>query len=148
MSLSKLYLFPFIIGVKNAILDDWAISWMWGDWANVDVASFLPVDVSLPALPNTNDILKKIPSVDKYFFDVRPAYDSFLLKVEEARSGIYQAVSQFQAGVEMELLDVNKIPGLLPEDYNPPKYVGIQTNTNDLETEEELHKNMTKVCHV
>ena len=132
-------------GVKRAILDDWAISWMWGDWSKVDVKSFLAIDIPLPPFPSTDGIVIKIPNLDRFWYDIEPAFIQLLNKMDGVRNDIYERINDYKLDIKLDLLNVSKVPRLLPEDYNPPQYAGSQSNVIDLETEQELHSNITKV---
>ena len=133
--------------MKKTFVDNPFLSWMWSnEWKAWDVKTFFPVDIAIPRLLNTDELLEKIPSVDQLYLDVEPAYEIFIQSIKETEENIQRAARNFRNGVEFRIVDFVKLPDFLPEDYSPPQYIGLSHNVSDLDTETQLHNNATKVC--
>ena len=120
---------------------------MWGDKFTIDVTTFLPEEVPYPKIADFKALMEKIPSLDSFYPNVEPAFEKFMLKLDETVYGIEKSIDLFRHRIEYGLLSVDNIPRLLPEDYNPPQYVGTNIRVIDLKTEKELHSNMSKVSY-
>lgn len=133
--------------VQRSILADPVLSWMWGDKFTIDVTTFLPEEVPYPKIADFKALMEKIPSLDSFYPNAEPAFEKFMLKLDETVYGIEKSIDLFRHRIEYGLLSVDNIPRLLPEDYNPPQYVGTNIRVIDLKTEKELHSNMSKVSY-
>ena len=106
--------------------------------------SFFPEDVPLPPMPNIKILLDvNVPSVDAIYDKLEPAY----MKMKDSTMQKFESVNNAVDGVKN--LAVTHLQaynlGLLPDDYNPPKYIGPSKNITNIDEETELHHNVTKV---
>ena len=106
----------------------------WGDWFYVDVTDFLPKDVDFPSLIPTY----QFASLQDIRSSINPAFDIFWDNFTEIMMEAQRSSRQFSR--QMKLRISQNIPDLkLPEDYNPPKYIGATPNITTPEADEEQH---------
>jgi hypothetical protein len=124
-----------------AVKDAWAVSWIWGD---VNVGTFLPIDIPIPPMPEWTGMYDAIPELNDFFdLAASPSYAKLLNSVDAVRDGVHQAIDGFRDEIQFNL--VYGFPDMLPEDYEPPQYIGGRSDVRNLASEEELHDNVTKV---
>ncbi len=140
------YLSCFIIEIRQSILGDPLISWIWGSEYELDVTTFLPTEIPYPEFPiSLNELAARIPTIDSFYPAIEPALAKFLLKVDEIEHGIRKSIQFFKEDIKWKVIDISNLPSMLPEDYNPPKYVGSNNDIRDLNAEKELHTNISNV---
>jgi hypothetical protein len=106
--------------------------------------SFFPEDVPLPTLPNIDLLVSvNVPSVDIIYDKLEPAY----ITLKESMFENFESVNNAVDGVKKLAITHLKAYnlGILPDDYNPPKYIGPSKNITNIDDETELHHNITKV---
>lgn len=116
--------------------------------ANFDFNLYYAGDISLPSIPNPIDLerlIKNIPKIEVAFPTIEPAIDNMLYKFDEIKQDTRYTLALVKHKIVDHMVDFNKIPGFMPHDYNPPKYIGPSKNITNIDEETELHHNVTKV---
>jgi len=136
----------FYNGVNNSVTR-WIVNTFFsGDWFHISLIDITPVDVSFPDVDS--DILPKIgsfrsiemqwniavPKIDVFYADLDNVKMMAAKRVENVLDNLKNAASR-AAGL---------VPNL-PDDYNPPKYVGLNDTVESLDDEVLLHRNKSKV---
>lgn len=123
------------------------LRWIWGsEFQAFNVSDFLAVDIPIPPLPDVDDILERIPGLDDVFLaNVEPAIIHFFNSLHGINGNFHDAVIAFKRDVNRHMVNFTQLPQLLPDDYDPPKYAGSLHNVTDVDSETELHTNITKV---
>lgn len=135
--------------IRNSILNNELISWIWGSKYELDVTTFLPTNVPYPEIPiSFGELRSRIPTIESIYESIEPAYEKFMLKIDETVYGLEKSVDFFRRDMKWKVLNLRNIPSLLPEDYNPPQYIGSNINVRDLESEKELHANLSNVSDI
>ena len=107
--------------------------------------SFLPTDLPIPALPNKQQILSRLPKIDLLYIDIEPAFEEFINSVNSTTYAISRAANGYKDTIGTMLTNFDGLPNLLPNDYDPPKYVSPSQNVTDLDSERQLHSNISEV---
>lgn len=142
----KNYIALTSLGVRNFFYNDWATEWIWdSNFASFDAHRFFSPEIPYPDIADFKALSENIPSIDSFYPKVKPAFEKFLTKVDDTVYGFSRSAELFREQVQNTVLDVRNIPSLLPEDYNPPEYIGSNSHVVDLEYEKELHSNISQV---
>ena len=128
----------FLEGVHDAVKEFSVSTADWGDWYDMTLLDIYPGDVVWPSqygdFPN-------LPGVDAVWEKVSPIADGFYGQMRSASRATHALGEQVQEDVEAQL---KKLPSPYPEDYNPPKYVGADSDVTSVTEEKKRHKNTTK----
>lgn len=117
-----------------------------GDWFHINLIDITPVDVSFPDVDS--DILPQIgsfPNVEMQWNLAVPKIDAFYVDLDNVK---LMAAKRVENALNILKNAASRAAGLvpnLPDDYNPPKYVGLNDTVETLEDEVLLHKNKSKV---
>jgi len=107
-----------------------------------DKDDFLPQFFVLPPKPDIDDILARIPNLNGLWSRVYSVYDEF----EDNRRDIF--MNLYYGANDIKMIAQAQLVGFrpqIPDDYDPPKYAGSLHNITDVDSETELHTNITKV---
>ena len=121
-----------------------------GDWFDIKDRDFFPIEVSFPDVDITITDIGQFVSIDAMWQQISPIFDAFLAKLSPLASSVHvrfdDLIEVIMMNYSVALFDL--ISELVPDDYNPPTYIG--TIKPDINPKEELllYKNTSKVgCH-
>mmetsp|Transcript_2637 Transcript_2637/g.5022 ORF Transcript_2637/g.5022 Transcript_2637/m.5022 type:complete len:979 (-) Transcript_2637:24-2960(-) len=105
----------------------------WGGWYDIPLDSMYPIDVGFP-----NAItFEEIPNIDHVWDKVAPALDSLYVNMTDAKLAAYKMGMKWKKDIQDQL---DQLPDPLPEDYNPPQYVGADESVTNATAEKKRHK--------
>ena len=118
-----------------------------GDWFDISASDFLPTDVTFPSVDLTFPNIGVFDSLDAAWRSIQPRIDRFNSIIKTIPFGIKDQYSSLLYDLMMNhtITFSNLIPGIIPDDYNPPKYAG--TIVVDIDPKEEL-KSYTEMSDV
>ena len=118
-----------------------------GDWFDISDRDFLPVDVNFPDVDIAIADVGAFDSINAMWAKVAPKFDAFITSISRIPPTIKDRFEELIDDVMMKhsVALFNLIPNLLPDDYNPPKYIG--TVALELNPKEEVssYKNKSEV---
>jgi len=105
----------------------------WGGWFDMELNTFFPDDVEWPVAIT----FEEIPDVSEVWDKVAPALDAFYVNLTKAQRDAYLLGKKWKKDVSDQL---DKLPDIMPEDYNPPQYVGADDTVMNVTAEKKRHK--------
>jgi hypothetical protein len=119
----------FYNGVNNSVTR-WIIDTFFaGDWFRVSLFDMTPVDVTFPDVDQVIGSIGSFQSIDVMWSKVVPDVNSFHVNLGSTSESIKARFTAFIRGMqEAYSASVRLVPSMVPDDYDPPMYVG----TSDL----------------
>ena len=144
-------MFPTIVhptrlkGVNNGATR-WIIDTFFsGDWFHISLADITPIDVSFP---DVDEIVSRIgfpQSINVKWDEVVPDIDLFYTNLESVSADTIERIEKILSKMKTTTtLTARMGPLMLPEDYDPPHYVSMSDNVNNLEEEVSLYKDKSE----
>ena len=108
---------------------------------------FFPIDVDFPDVDIAVSNVGTFGSIYTMWHKVKPRIDAFYSSLAPIPSRIKDRVSDMLEGIMMEhsVSLFSLVSGILPDDYNPPKYIGEFELDVDPKEEVSMYKNMSEV---
>jgi len=110
-----------------------------GAWYKLKLSDFMPQNIlfytSVPALGD-------IPGTDEIWDLVKSAPSHFKGRLEAAAASASERARNFKDTVKG---DLGNVPSLLPDDYDPPKYLGSSTDISNITDEQLAYQEKSKV---
>jgi hypothetical protein len=130
----------FYDGVKNAVTKYSIDTSDWGAWYNIDIIDIYPWPV---IYPDTFSGFPHVMTTDEIWAEVSANLDNFYVNLTAASLATAQLGEEWKQEVQDQ---IDKIPSPLPEDYNPPQYVGApdQPHVTNVTAERKAHEEKSK----
>ncbi|KAL9190088.1 hypothetical protein ACHAXT_007299 [Thalassiosira profunda] len=118
-----------------------------GDWFDITAQDFLPVDVSFPDVNIAIADIGPFASIDAMWAKVAPRFDALFAKISPLgptiRARFDDLIEGMMANLSVSIFDL--IPSIVPDDYNPPKFVGTFQLEIDPQEELALYRNRSEL---
>ncbi|KAL7541319.1 hypothetical protein ACHAXR_010802 [Thalassiosira sp. AJA248-18] len=118
-----------------------------GSWFDISDRDFFPIDVNFPDVDIAIKDVGAFDSIDAMWQKVAPKFDAFFTKVSSIPPTITARFEDLIDGImmnhSMSVLDL--IPQIVPDDYNPPTFIGtVELEINPKEVV-SLYQNMSEL---
>lgn len=113
-------------------------SWL-GDWYKIPPSSFYAVEVPFP---KTRPNFISLPSLDEVWNDVSFNVDIFDSNMSIISELVSKNIEAFRQDMRHVLVDP---PSLIPQDYNPPDFVGRNGSIITVDSESDVYRCETEV---
>lgn len=133
-------------GVNNSVTR-WIIDTFFaGDWFRVSLFDMTPVDVTFPDVDQVIGSIGSFQSIEVMWSKVVPDVNSFHVNLGSTSESIKARFTAFIRGMqEAYSASVRLVPSMVPDDYDPPIYVGTSDLISNPDEEVTLFRDKSDV---